>query len=308
MRALLYACTTAADLGRTVLDEKLPELRRYCAVKGWIVAGEFTDSIPTGVGRRPGFAELVAAGQAGIGEVVVANSIADLCWDLGTGLARLREMGVGSGMWLVCVRNSFDATTPAGALRLLDAMGLVAEHRRDRARDRQQIGILRSRARESGVSMAGRPQVVLSLLELREMYESGLSQSEMLRKLTAAGAPVSKGKLSSAIKTALEAGSLDLDRRAGALAARGGVPRGGPRPGGDIELSAFAASYEAGKSIREIVRDLRAEGRKVSRQWLTKVIGAAVAAGKLSTAARESAIAEARERLAYRRRHRTRAA
>lgn len=227
-RALLYACTTAADLGRTVLDEKLPELRRYAAVKEWEVAGEFTDSIPTGVGKRPGFLDLVEAIGAGKGDVVIANSIADLCWDLGTGLLRLQQLGVGSRVWLVCIRNGFDATTPAGALRLLDAMALVAEHRRDRAAYRQQIGILRARGRESGLSMAGRPRVVLSLMELRELWQvQALSQPEILRKLEAAGARVSKGTLARAILNGVEAGSLDPAARAVAMEKRGGLNRGG---------------------------------------------------------------------------------
>ena len=120
MLALLYACTTGADIGRTVLDEKLPELRRFAALKEWEVEGEFTDAIPTGVGKRAGFSALCAAIEAGKGDVVVANSIADLCWDLAAGLARMSELGLGTRCWLVCIRNSFDATTSAGVMRLLD--------------------------------------------------------------------------------------------------------------------------------------------------------------------------------------------
>lgn len=227
MRALIYACTTAADLGRTVLDEKLPELRRYAGLHEWPIAGEFTDSVPTGVGKRPGFESLCAAIEAGDGDVVVANSLANLCWDLRDGLLRLQKMGLGSRVWLVCIRNSFDATTPAGALRLLDAMSIIAEHGRDRAQERQQIGIIRARSRQVGVRIAGRPRVMLSPLEVKELWELGLSQSEMLKKLIAVGAPVSKGTLAKAIVTAIEAGSMDLAARAAAIAKRGGLNPGG---------------------------------------------------------------------------------
>lgn len=227
MRALLYACTTAADLGRTVLDEKLPELRRYAALHEWPVVGEFTDSIPTGVGKRQGFEALCAQIAAGNGDVVVANSLANLCWDIRTGFQRLQELGLGSRAWLVCIRNGFDATTPAGALRLLDAMSLIAEHGRDRAQERQQIGIIRSRSREVGLHLSGRPRVILSPMEVKELWEQGFSQNEILRKLIAIGSPVSKGTLAKAVITAREAGNLDLEKRAAALAKRGGSPRGG---------------------------------------------------------------------------------
>lgn len=225
--ALLYASTTAADLGQTALDEKLPELRRYAAARGWSIAGEFTDSVPTGTGRRHGFSELCAAIGAGKGEVVLANSLSDLCWDLATGLRRLQEMGLGDRCALVCIRNSFDGTSAAGQLRLLDAMAIVEEHRRNRNRDRAMIGVLRAAAKTAGVAIAGRPRVNLNPMELGSMYARGLSQREMLALLARAGASVSKGTLSKAIKLYRDDGKFDEVARAAALEARGGLSRGG---------------------------------------------------------------------------------
>lgn len=289
MKALLYACTTAADLGRTVLDEKLPELRRYAALKEWPVVGEFTDSIPTGIGKRQGFDAMCAELAAGKADVVVANSIADICWDLGIGLLRLQQLGVGSGVWLVCIRNSFDATTPAGALRLLDSMALIAEHRRDRAQTRQQIGIIRSRSRECGLTLAGRPRVILSPMELKDLWEvQGLSQPEILRKLDAAGARVSKGTLARAILNGVEAGSLDPAARAIAMEKRGGLNRGGRHPiPVEISEEELRRRWEGGQSISRIQKALAVGGRPAPASRIRALIAEGLKAGKLDPAARE---------------------
>lgn len=227
MRALLYACTTAADLGRTILDEKLPELRRYAGIKGWEVVAEFTDAIPTGIGKRPGFEALCAAIRAGKGEVVVANALSDLCWDIGAGLQRLEALGLGEKVALVCIRNSFDSTNPTGALRLLDAMSLLAEHRRDRARDRQRIGYLRAMAKADGEPIAGRARIAVNPFEIKTLYEKALSQAEMLKALHRLGCMISKGTLCRLIAQAKAAGQLDDAARQAAGEKRGGVPHSG---------------------------------------------------------------------------------
>lgn len=228
MRALLYASTTAADLGRTVLDEKLPELRRYAGIKGWEVVGEFTDAIPTGIGKRHGFDTLCAAIDAGRGDVVIANALSDLCWDIGAGLPRLEALGVGEKVALVCIRNSFDSTTPTGAIRLLDAMALIGEHRRDRARDRQRIGYLRALAKNAGEPIAGRQRIAVNPFEIKTLYEKGLSQSEMLKALHRLGCMISKGTLCRLIAQAHTAGQLDEAAREAAGEKRpNGIPRGG---------------------------------------------------------------------------------
>ncbi|MEO8276373.1 MAG: recombinase family protein [Thermoanaerobaculia bacterium] len=299
-RAFLYACSTAADLGRTVLDEKLPELRRFAALRNWEVVGEFTDSIPTGVGKRPGFAELCEAMRAGKADVVLANSIADLCWDLRSGLARLRELGLGTGVALVCVRNSFDATTSTGAIRLLDAMALVSEHGRDRAHDRQRIGILRQQARDEGVSMAGRPRVVLSLMEIKDLWEKqGLSQPEVLQRLTAVGAPVSKGTLSKAILNGVEAGELDPAARAQVIAKRGGLRRGGNAfPPVAVDGNEVGRLWEQGETKVGIAKKVSVAGKSVSRHRVDFILRQLAAAGMVDEARHEEALATRRRRRA----------
>lgn len=227
MKALLYACTTAADLGQTVNDEKLPQLRRYAGMRGWEIAGEFTDAIPTGMGRRPGFEDLCAALKAGRGEVVIATAIDELAWDLASGLKRLRDLGLGDGVQLVCLENSFDATTPTGAIRLLDAMTLVAEHRAGRNRRRQRIGYLRKLAAADGDPIAGRPRLAVNQFEIKTLWERALSQRAIQAELHRLGCPISKGLLHKIIQECDSAGILDHAARQSAAEARGGLPRAG---------------------------------------------------------------------------------
>lgn len=227
MRALLYACATGADFGQTVLDEKLPELRRFAGIKGYEVAGEFTDAIPTGMGKRPGFDALCAAIRAGSGDLVLANSIDDLFWDLGSWLPRLKAMGLGTACGLVCIENSFDATTWAGKVELLRFATLIDEWSRGRHRTRQRVGYLRSLAKADGEPIAGRPRLALNLFEIKALWEKALSQREMQRELARLGRPVSKGYLSKLITRANLAGQLDHAARAAAGEGRGGPPRGG---------------------------------------------------------------------------------
>lgn len=228
MRAALYACATAADLGRTVNDEKLPELRRFAAVKDWTVAGEWTDSVPTGMGRRPGFEALCAAIAAGTIDVLVAVSISDLCWDLARGLAALQAAGIGRGVALVCLRNSFDATTTAGAMRLLDALTLVAEHRLGRQVELQRIGYLRALAKTGGAVLPGRPRTLIHDLELKELYErQGLSLRKMAKKLSRPDHKVGRDVVHRAVRAGLAAGILDAEARAKTLARLGPPERHG---------------------------------------------------------------------------------
>lgn len=227
MRALLYACTTAADLGRTVLDEKIPELRLHAGIQGWEVAGEFTDANPTGTGKRPGFDALCEAVKAGSGDVVLTNDISDLCWDLSTGLARLEQLGVGVSVGLVCIENSFDATTPTGAMRLRDAMALVFEHGRGRRRKRQRIGYLRAMAKAAGEPIAGRPRLALNPFQIKSLWERGLSQREIRDELKRLGCPISQGHVAKLVSQADGAGDLDHAARAAAMEKRGGRRKGG---------------------------------------------------------------------------------
>jgi hypothetical protein len=141
--------------------------------------------------------------------------------------------------------------------------------------------------------------VILNTAELKPMWEGGWSQPEMLRKLEALGARVSKGTLSKAIVIAVAAGSFDPALRAAALARRGGLNRGGRRPsGGTLDRRKLFELWEGGLSLTEIAEKLSTDAGKMSRQRVSQAVRAALASGELNPAARAPQRSRRRSRAA----------
>lgn len=297
MRAALYACTTAADLGQTVFDEKLPELRRYASVRDWEVVGEYTDATPSGTGRRQGFDRLCADVTAGKVEVVVANALHDLFWDL-TQAARIAEPWTRAGVRLVCLRGEFDATTELGWREFVYFTARLDEWRRGRMRERQRIGVLRAQLQAAGAPIAGRPRVVVNPMEVKAGYERGLSQREILDRIHRAGGQLSKGTLVKVVADLRVSGQVDEARRAAAIAARGGLPHGGrQRPKGrPFTNDELLEAWLTGAPLRSVVERLRAAGASVSLSILSVRLSELRAAGALDEAARAEAAATWRQR------------
>ena len=295
MRAALYACTTAADLGQTVNDAKLPELRRYASVRDWSVVGEYTDATPTGTGRRQGFDRLCADVAAGKIDVVVATALHDLWWDL-TQVARVAEPWTQAGVRLVCVRSSFDATTELGWREFCYFAARVEEWRAGRHAERQRIGVLRAQMSAAGAPVAGRPRAVVNPQEVKAGYERGLSGSEILERIERAGGRLSKGTLSKVLRELRDGGLLDEVRRQSALAARGGLRRGGRKPprGRPLEDADVATAYASGMAIRRIAESLRSAGISASRSQVAEHLVRLRETGQLDDDARERAIARRR--------------
>lgn len=291
MRVALYACTTAADLGRTVFDEKLPELRRYASVRDWEVVGEFLDATPNGNGRRPSFDRMCTEIQAGKVGLVLANALHDLFWDL-TQVGKIAEPWTRAGVRLVCVRNGFDATTELGWREFLYFTSRVEEWRIGRFRERQRIGVLRAQLHAAGAPIAGRPRIVLNPMEVKAGYERGLSQSEILARILRAGGRASKGTINKVLRELLESGQLDEERRSAAIAARGGLPRGGRRlqKGRPLTDQEAIDAYATGLPIRGMAEKLRALGVSVSKTSLADRLAQLRKDGRLDEVARAAAV------------------
>lgn len=295
MRAALYASTSAADLGRSAAEDILPELRRYAAVQGWEVVAEHVDVCPTGAGKRPGFEEIEKLADAGGVDVVVTDTLNRLFRDFGQ-FARLGPAWVGRGLALVCTQQGFDATTPVGWARLMAGVTLIAEWQHSRYREQQRIGWLRARAAAEGDQGFARPAVAVNPLEVKTLYERGLSHSEIVAKVVKAGGRLSKGTLWREIERQRALGLLDEAARAAAQTERGSRDRGGRRlpPGKALTQEAVAELFEAGVGMVRMHALLRAAGFRVSRGILRDYVDGLDRQGLLDHEARVRAM-EARK-------------
>jgi hypothetical protein len=292
VRAALYACTTAADLGQTVHDLKLPELRRYAAVQDWEVVGEYTDAIPTGIGRRQGFERLTTGIGSGKVDVVVANALHELCWDI-TRMARLLLPWSTAGVRVVCLDGSLVVTSPADWVLQMRVAQVLNSWLLGRARERQRIGILRAELGAAGAPMAGRPRSVVNPLEVAAGYHLGLSQREICARIRRAGGNLSKGKVAQVLDSLRAEGQLDDSKRAAMIAERGGLPPGGRKrpPGRPLTDDEVCSGWAGGHSVAKLAAMLRAAGASCSVAILTARLRDLRAAGKLDDEAHLEALA-----------------
>lgn len=293
MRAALYASTTAADLGRSGAEDILPELRRYAELQGWEVVAEQVDVCPAGSGKRPGYEQIEQLVAAGAVDVVVTDSLHRIFRDFAH-FARLAPAWVEKGLALVCTQQGFDATTPAGWARLLAGVTLVAEWQQARYRERQRIGYLRARAAADGDHTFGRPRIGVNPLEVKTLYERGLSNTEMIAKVVKAGGRLSKGTLWRELDRQRALGLLDEAARAKAIAERGGPDRGGRRlpPGKPLTPAVVAELFASGAGKLRMHKILRAAGYRVSKGILLDFLEGLDRQGMLDHEARARAIEE----------------
>ncbi len=224
MKAVIYDRTSAADLGRTVHDDdRLPALARHVAARGWELAGTHWDNDPSPNGQRPGLQQMLAL-PVGSFDVLVVGHLHAVCRDVRNFLQLTRELAQ-RGVALVATKDVVDSTGTGEAKRAYD-LAMLMLHRLDHAR-RSEI------ARAGIVTHAVDPQtrrrrlVVINALEVKQLWESGLSQREMLAELKARKCRVGLGTLNDQIRRMLESGELNQAARDAAIVARGGIRKGG---------------------------------------------------------------------------------
>jgi len=215
----LYARTSAAD--REPVEQILAELGSYAAGRGWSVALECVDLGPWPEGRREGLRRLVAAVKAGAVQGVVVRTLGHLVRSLRhmTGLGHLLAV---QDVALVATEDRLDTTDPGGAIRWRDWLEISGRLDRQLRAEAAKLGRLRTPGERWG-----RPAAVVNPLELLTWWEGRggrrpLSLRELARKLG-----VSEATTRRRLRTLREAGQVDEAARARALAARGGLRKGG---------------------------------------------------------------------------------
>lgn len=177
MRVGLYARVSTQD--QQTLPMQRSAMREYASRRGWVVAREVSE-VGSGAKERHKREELLkAARRREIDAVVVwrldrwGRSLVDLVTTLG----ELGELGVG----FVSLTEALDLTTPMGRA-MAGLLAVFAEFERDILRERVKAGI--AEAREQG-KPHGRPKTAALLQEeVEEMYQAGMSKSEIARRLS----------------------------------------------------------------------------------------------------------------------------
>lgn len=288
MRAALYARVSSADLGATIETEQLPELRRYAELRGWPVIVERSDVTPEAAGKRPGFEALLDDVGAGRVDIVVCESLHRLFRDV-LQLARYGREWSEHGVRVVSIRQAFDATTAPGWARFLDAVSLVESLVRERLRERALIGALRSRLTR-GDDAIGRPRRIVNPLEVRDLWEAGLSEREAVKRARALGSTLSQATYRKTIRELLATGQLDQAKRDAAIEKRGGLRRGGRRRASTVPPDLVAELWEEGRSRRQIVLAALAKGYRATPGAIAAEVARLRSAGKVDDERRREAL------------------
>jgi len=177
LRVGLYARVSTHD--QQTLPMQLSAMSEYVERRGWTVKVEVSE-VGSGAKERQKREELLkAARRREIDAIVVwrldrwGRSLVDLVSTLG----ELGELGVG----FVSLTEALDLTTPTGRA-MAGLLAVFAEFERDILRERVKAGIAQARAEGKP---HGRPRTAaLQEERVREMYEAGMSKSEIARRLS----------------------------------------------------------------------------------------------------------------------------
>ena len=275
MRAVLYVWITGADLGATA-DDKFPELRRYAESRGWSVAAEVHDATAlVRSPKRPGAERLETLISSREVDVVVTESLAGLFRDPQQ-MAKCGERWSAAGIGIVALQDAIDTTEGVDRLRLAAASSMLSGFLTGRHRRAVILGQLRSSV---GV---GRPEAIVNPLEIRQLWEAGLSNRQICAAVRARGGRISEGTLAKAVERMRSLGQLDETVRGRALSKHGGLPRGGrPAIYDRIPRHELAAAAESGERPSAVVARLRSAGMKISLDSFYHQRRAAIAAGHL---------------------------
>jgi DNA invertase Pin-like site-specific DNA recombinase len=175
-RAGLYARVSTNDQQTLAMQNRA--MREYATRRGWTIALQVRE-VNSGAARREAREKLLEAARRREIDVVLVwrldrwgRSVTDL---LAT-LQELEHLGVG----FVSLTEALDLTTAAG--RAMAAMlAVFASFEREILQERTQAGL--AHARMNGKRL-GRPMTAgLQAAEIRKLHRSGISKSEIARRL-----------------------------------------------------------------------------------------------------------------------------
>ena len=192
------------------LDAQLSEIQRWCDQKGYVLVEVFTDAGVSAytdrIERRPEFARLLDAAEAGSFDIVVVHTLDRWARNsavLAESLQRLGKAGVG----FASVTEQIDYTTPAGRM-ILTTLGAAQEffsaqagvHVRKSHRQKASQGIAVGPAPfglmrpDSRAALQAVPEEAEAVNEAFQMRRSGASYGQVAARLNEQGFHTRKGR------------------------------------------------------------------------------------------------------------------
>ncbi len=176
VRAGLYARVSTQD--QQTLPMQNRAMREYATRRGWTLTMQVKE-VGSSASQRQMREKLINAARRREIDVVVVwrldrwgRSVTDLL----TTLQELEHLGVG----FVSLTEALDLTTPAGRA-MAGLLAVFAEFEREILQERVRAGL--AHARQNGMRL-GRPLTAgLHADQVRELHRSGLSKSEISRRL-----------------------------------------------------------------------------------------------------------------------------
>lgn len=263
MLVALYARTSAADRDGETVEQILAGLAAYAAGRGWEIALECMDQGPFPEGRREGLRRLLRAVRTKTLQGVVVRSLSHLARSL-RHLSDVGRLLAAQDVALIAREDGLDTTDPGGALRWRDWLEISGRLDRQLRTEAAKLARLRTPGERWG-----RPEAAVNSLELLTWWEGRggrrpLSIRDVARKLG-----ISEATARKRLRALRAAGQVDDEARARALAARGGLQRGG-RPAKPLDDEALAAAWRKAPSISAVARDLHVS-RSRSRKRLREI-------------------------------------
>lgn len=177
MKAGIYARVSTHD--QHTLDMQIEAMRKYAIARDWYIEIEIAEIGSGAKDKRPKREELIAQALRRQIDVIIVwkldrwgRSVNDLFHTLN----ELNGLGVG----FISLTEALDLTTATGRA-MAGLLAIFAEFEREILRERVKAGI--AHAREKGKNH-GRPITVKQYEQrIKELFASGLSKSEIAKKL-----------------------------------------------------------------------------------------------------------------------------
>jgi len=176
MRVAIYSRVSGSGQNP---EMQIKELQAYCRVRGWKIAGEYSDRTSGALDSRPELNRLMADAQRGRFATVAVwdfSRFARSTVHLLRALETFSQLGIG----FVSLREQIQTDTPTGKM-VFTILGSVAELERSLIGERVKAGL--RNAKSHGVKLGRKPLRVLSIAEVQQLRRERKKTGESFKGL-----------------------------------------------------------------------------------------------------------------------------